>query len=41
MKTQTRLILSTLGLTVLIWTYADRTGHGFTTIVVPVAITPA
>ena len=41
MRTQLRLILSTLALTALIWTYADRTGHGTIPILVPVTVTPA
>ena len=41
MKTQMRLILSSVVLTALIWTYADRAGHRPLTISVPVTIAPA
>jgi len=41
MKTQLRLLLFTIALTVLIWTYADRAGHETSTITVPVTIAPA
>ncbi|NLE60705.1 MAG: hypothetical protein GX616_20355 [Planctomycetes bacterium] len=41
MKTQIRLILSTLALTVLIWIYANQASHSTTTLSVPVKLEPA
>lgn len=38
MKTQIRLILSTIALTVLIWVYANQASHSTTTLLVPVKL---
>jgi hypothetical protein len=41
MKTQVRLIVSTIALTVLIWIYANQASHSTTTLSVPVKLDPA
>ncbi|MGQ9648755.1 MAG: hypothetical protein ACUVXJ_01445 [Phycisphaerae bacterium] len=41
MKTQLRLIASTIVLTVLIWIYADQASHSTTTLSVPLKLEPA
>jgi hypothetical protein len=41
MKTQIRLILSTIALTALIWVYANRASQSMTTLLVPVKLTLA